>query len=35
MSRLLELSPLHWKTTLARDDVQQKLDANIYRRAAS
>lgn len=33
MPRLLELSPLHWKTTLARDDVQQKLDANIYRRA--
>jgi len=24
---------LHWKTTFARDDVQQKLDANIHRRA--
>jgi len=30
---VLELAPLNWKATLERDDVQQKLDANIFRRA--
>lgn len=33
MSKILELSPLHWKTTFERHDVQEKLAANIYRRA--
>lgn len=31
---LLELSPLHWKETIARDDVRRRLDENIYRRVA-
>jgi transposase len=33
MPRILDLSPLHWKTTLEREEVQHKLDTNIFRRA--
>jgi len=29
---ILELSPLHWKATIARDDVRRLLDENVYRR---
>ena len=31
--KLLELAPLNWKQTCARDDVQQRLAANPYRAA--
>jgi transposase len=31
---VLELSPLHWKETSARDDVRAALAANIFRRAS-
>jgi len=29
----LELAPLNWKQTLKDGDAQQRLDANIFRRA--
>lgn len=29
--RVLELSPAHWRATLERTDVQQRLDANVFR----
>jgi len=32
--RVLELSPLHWKTTIARDDVRALLEANVHRQVA-
>ena len=32
-SGVLELAPEHWRQTLERPDVQQHLDANVYRRA--
>ena len=32
--RVLELSPLHWKTTVVRDDVRALLEANVHRRVA-
>jgi transposase len=32
-SRVLELAPVHWRQTLERPEVQQRLDANFYRRA--
>jgi hypothetical protein len=31
-SRVLELAPVHWKSTLARDDVRVRLEANPFRR---
>lgn len=31
--RVLDLAPVNWATTCARDDVQAKLAANVYRRA--
>ena len=31
--RVLELAPLNWKQTLKDSDAQQRLDANIFRRA--
>jgi hypothetical protein len=31
---VLELSPLHWRTTLEREDVRARLAGNIFRRAA-
>ena len=31
--RVLELAPMRWRQTVARADVQQRLDANVYRRA--
>ncbi|HYD47395.1 MAG TPA: transposase [Terriglobales bacterium] len=31
--RALELAPVSWGTTSARDDVRTKLEANVYRRA--
>jgi len=31
---VLDLSPLHWKTTLARQDVKNTLASNVYRRVA-
>jgi hypothetical protein len=31
--RVLELAPLNWKQTLKDEDTQQRLDANIFRRA--
>jgi transposase len=31
---VLELSPLHWKETSARDDVRKALASNIFRRAS-
>ena len=33
-SKVIELSPLHWRETMERDDVQATLAANIYRRAS-
>ena len=33
-SRVLELAPVQWRQTLARPEVLQRLDANIYRRAS-
>jgi hypothetical protein len=30
--RLLELAPIHWNATRARDDVRVLLDANTFRR---
>jgi transposase len=32
--RVLELAPLNWKKTLENEDAQQRLDANIFRRAS-
>jgi transposase len=32
--RVIELSPLHWRATVAREEVQQALAANVYRRVA-
>ena len=32
-SRVLELAPVNWRQTLARPEVEQRLEANIYRRA--
>lgn len=32
--RVLELAPVSWRQTMARPDVQQRLDANIFRRAS-
>jgi transposase len=32
-SRVLELAPVSWRQTEARTDLQQRLAANIYRRA--
>ncbi|MCC7105426.1 MAG: IS66 family transposase [Chloroflexi bacterium] len=31
--RVLELAPVHWKQTLEKDDAQQRLAANVFRRA--
>jgi transposase len=31
--RVLDLSPLNWKQTLEDQDTQQRLDANVFRRA--
>jgi hypothetical protein len=31
--RALDLAPLNWKQTLEKSDAQQRLDANIFRRA--
>jgi transposase len=33
-SRVLELAPVNWRQTLARPEVEQRLEANIYRRAS-
>ncbi len=33
-SRVLELAPAHWRQTLGRPDMQQQLDAHIYRHAS-
>ena len=30
--RVIELSPLHWRATAAREDVRQALAANVFRR---
>jgi len=32
--RVLELAPLNWKKTLEDKDTQQRLDANVFRRAS-
>ena len=32
--RVIELSPLHWRTTVAREEVRQALAANVYRQIA-
>ena len=32
--RVLELSPLRWRETMARDDVREALASNVYRRVA-
>lgn len=32
INRVLELAPVNWRETLAQSEVQQKLDANLYRR---
>ena len=32
--QVLELAPAYWSTTIARPDVQQHLDANVFRQAA-
>jgi hypothetical protein len=31
---VLELAPVHWRQTLERPEVLQRLDANGYRRAS-
>jgi hypothetical protein len=31
--RVLELAPVNWKQTLETSDAQQRLDANVFRRA--
>lgn len=31
--RVLDLAPINWKKTLENDDTQQRLDANVFRRA--
>ena len=33
-TRVIELSPLHWRATVAREEVRQALAANVYRRVA-
>lgn len=32
INRVLELAPVNWRDTLTQPEVQQKLDANLYRR---
>ena len=32
--RVLELSPLHWRETVARPEVQEALAANVFRQVA-
>lgn len=33
-AKVLELAPVNWRQTSARDDVRQQLEANIYRRVS-
>jgi len=33
VERLLDLAPLNWNKTLQDQDTQQRLDANVFRRA--
>ena len=33
-SRVLELAPVHWNQTLARPEIEHRLETNIYRRAS-
>jgi hypothetical protein len=33
-SRVLELAPLHWNATVAREDVQRRLRANVFRQVS-
>ena len=33
-SRVLELAPVNWRQTHSRPEVEQRLEANIYRRAS-
>ena len=33
-SGVLELAPVHWRQTVARADVQPRLEANLYLRAS-
>jgi hypothetical protein len=33
-SRVLELAPVNWRKTLEQDDTQQRLAADIFRRAS-
>lgn len=30
--RILELAPAHWRKTLEKDDTQQRLAANVFRK---
>jgi transposase len=32
--RVLELAPAYWQKTLEQTDAQQRLDANVFRRAS-
>ncbi len=32
--RLLDLAPAYWNKTLEQTDAQQRLDANVFRRAS-
>ena len=32
--QVLELAPLNWKQTLENEDAQQRLNANVFRRAS-
>jgi len=34
VQQVLSLAPLHWARTIQRADVQQRLEENIFRRAA-
>ena len=34
MSRILELSPLHWKQTLQHEETQRRLSVNVFRSAS-
>ena len=34
MSRILDLSPLHWKQTLQHEETQRRLAANVFRSAS-
>ena len=34
ITKVLELAPANWRTTLERADVRQRLEANVFRQVA-